>query len=91
MFVHTRQNVWNDLILRMSSHSYQIHNSEFDCVHEAAVVHTMTVVSAAALAYAEREKGVDGKSLLAALVLGVDVACHMSVASNASLSLSSSG
>jgi len=66
--------------------SYQIHNAEFDCVHEAAVVHTMTVVSAAALAYAERTGGVDGESLLAALVLGVDVACHVSVASNASLS-----
>ena len=66
--------------------SYQIHNSEFDCVHEAAVVHTMTVVSAAALAYAERTGTVDGRSLLAALVLGVDVACHISVASNAGLS-----
>lgn len=66
--------------------SYQIHNSEFDCVHEAAVVHTMTVITAATLAYAERAGDISGEELLASLVLGVDVACHLSVASNAGLS-----
>lgn len=65
--------------------AYQIHNSEFDCVHEAGVIHTMTVLSAATLAYAERVGGISGEQLLTALVLGVDVACHISVASNAPL------
>jgi aconitate decarboxylase len=65
--------------------SYQIHNSEFDCVHEAAVVHTMTVLTAAVLAYAEREGGISGKQLLVALVLGVDVACNLGVASRSPL------
>ena len=34
--------------------AYQMHNSEFDCVHEAAVVHAMTVPLAAAMAEADR-------------------------------------
>ena len=59
----------------------QIHNGEFDCVHEGAVVHTFTVPVAAALAWAEREGGVPGRDFLTALVLGVDVACHLGVAS----------
>ena len=59
---------------------YQIHNSEFDCVHEAAVVHCVTVPLAATMAVAERVRGVSGKTLIAAIALGVDVACHLSVA-----------
>jgi aconitate decarboxylase len=38
---------------------YQIHNSEYDCVHEAAVVHPMAVLLSAAMAHAERALGVD--------------------------------
>jgi aconitate decarboxylase len=34
--------------------AYQVHNAEFDCVHEAAVAHVMTVVLPVALAGAER-------------------------------------
>ena len=65
--------------------AYQIHNAEFDCVHEGAVVHTFTVPVAAALAWAEREGGVGGRELLTALALGVDVACHLGVASKSPL------
>ena len=64
---------------------YQIHNAEFDCVHEGAVVHTFTVPVAAALAWAEREGGVGGRDFLTALALGVDVACHLGVASKSQL------
>ncbi len=60
---------------------YQIHNSEFDCVHEAAVLHPMTVVLAATMAFAEREGDVSGRDLVTAMVLGVDIACHLGVAS----------
>ncbi len=60
--------------------AYQIHNAEFDCVHEGAVVHSMTVLLAAAMAVAERDKGATGKDLIMASILGVDVACHISVA-----------
>jgi 2-methylcitrate dehydratase PrpD len=65
--------------------AYQIHNSEFDCVHEAAVVHPLTVVLAAVLAVAERERGISGRRLISAVVLGVDVACHIAVASQSGL------
>jgi len=65
--------------------AYQIHNSEFDCVHEGAVVHAMTAVAPAALAHAERRGGVRGDQLLAALALGVDVACRVGAASRAPL------
>ncbi len=57
-----------------------IHNSEFDCVHEQAVVHAMTLPTAVALAWAEREGEVSGATLVDALTLGVDVACHLGVA-----------
>ncbi len=65
--------------------AYQMHNSEFDCVHEAAVVHAMTVPLAAAAADAERAGGIGGKDLLAAVVLGVDVAAHLGVAARSKL------
>ena len=65
--------------------AYQIHNGEFDCVHEGAVVHTFTVPVAAALAWAEREGGVGGRDFLTGLALGVDVACHLGVASKSPL------
>lgn len=65
--------------------AYQIHNSEFDCVHEAAVVHPMAVLLAAVMAHAERAGGVSGASLINAVTLGVDVACHIGVASRAPL------
>ena len=60
--------------------AYQAHNSEFDCVHEEAVVHAMTVVLPVAIAGAERMKGVGGKDLIAAVALGVDVAAGLGVA-----------
>ena len=64
--------------------AYQIHNAEFDCVHEGAVVHSMTVLLGAAMAVAEKQNrngsGISGRDLILAAVLGVDVACHISVA-----------
>ena len=65
--------------------AYQMHNSEFDCVHEGAVVHAMTVPLAAAMAEAERTGAVCGNTLVTAAVLGVDVAAHLGVASKAKL------
>ena len=67
------------------ANAYQCHNSEFDCVHEGAVVHAMTAVLAASLAHAERQGFVRGRELIAALALGVDVACHIGVGSRSPL------
>ena len=59
---------------------YLIHNSEYDCIHEKAVLHPMAVPFAALMAEAEARGGVDGRTLLRAVVLGVDVACHIGCA-----------
>ena len=65
--------------------AYQIHNSEFDCVHEAAVLHPMTVLLAAMMAFAEREGSVSGRDLILGSVLGVDIACNLGLGSTAPL------
>jgi aconitate decarboxylase len=65
--------------------AYQAHNSEFDCVHEEAVVHAMSVVLPVAMAGAERAKGVSGRDLITAVTLGVDVAAGLGVAASAGL------
>ena len=65
--------------------AYQLHNAEFDCIHEEAVVHVMAVVLPVAMAAAEREGKVSGKSLLEAVVLGVEVAAGLGVAAKSGL------
>jgi 2-methylcitrate dehydratase PrpD len=64
---------------------YQIHNSEYDCVHEAAVVHPMAVLLAATMGHAERARGVSGRDLLGAIALGVDVGVGIGLGSRAPL------
>ena len=64
---------------------FQVHNQEFDCVHEPAVVHAMTVPQACALAFAERAGGVAGRDLMRALALGVDVAAGLGAAARGGL------
>jgi aconitate decarboxylase len=54
--------------------AFHIHNQEFDCVHERAVVHPMAVILATLFAVAERKKNISGTAFLAALALAVDVA-----------------
>lgn len=65
--------------------AYQAHNCEFDCVHEGAVVHALSAVVPASIAVAEREGGFSGRDLMTAVVLGVDVACHLGVAATTGL------
>jgi 2-methylcitrate dehydratase PrpD len=65
--------------------AYQAHNSEFDCVHEEAVVHAMTVVLPVAFAGAERLKGVSGQELITAATVGVDLAAGLGVAADSGL------
>jgi 2-methylcitrate dehydratase PrpD len=65
--------------------AYQVHNSEYDCVHEGAVVHAMTVMLPVAFAGAERRRGVSGRNLIAAVALGVDVAAGLGVAATTGL------
>lgn len=60
---------------------WQIHNQEFDCVHEGAVVHPMATILSAVVAWCERRGGVDGAALITALALAVDVATVLGLAS----------
>jgi len=63
--------------------AWQIHNQEFDCLHEGAVVHVMAVVMPAALAAAATRGPVDGETLITAIAVGVDVAAGLGLASRA--------
>ncbi len=65
--------------------AYQAHCQEFDCVHEGAVAHVMTIVLPVVLAVSERLGGVSGKRLLEAAILGVDVASALGVAAQSGL------
>ena len=53
---------------------WQIHNQEWDCVHEPAVVHPMAVVLATLVAFAEERGGMDGRRLITGVSVAVDVA-----------------
>ena len=53
------------------ANAYMVHNSEFDCIHEDAVVHPMAVTLPALMATAERKGGVSGADFLTALTIGV--------------------
>lgn len=65
--------------------TFQMHCLEFDAVHEPAVAHVMTAVSAAALAEAERGVVVDGERFTTALAVGVEVAATLGLAADAPL------
>ncbi|MGV8959818.1 MAG: MmgE/PrpD family protein [Stenotrophomonas sp.] len=67
---------------------YQIHSQEFDCVHMPAVVHPMAVIQSALFAAAEQrsnEQGVavDGRALITALNVAVDVATLIGISGRA--------
>ena len=59
--------------------AYQIHGQEFDCVHEAAVVHPMAAVLPVLLGWVEREGEVSGARLLRAVVVAVDVGGNIGI------------
>lgn len=64
---------------------FQVHCQEYDCVCEPAVLHPMATLLPAALAFAERQGGITGGDLLAAVVLGVDVSAGLGIASTQGL------
>jgi 2-methylcitrate dehydratase PrpD len=53
---------------------FAIHCLEWDAVHESAVVHALSTVTAALLAASDRMGGSDPEAFLTALVVGVDIA-----------------
>lgn len=62
---------------------WQMHNQEFDCLHEGAVVHALASVLPSALAAAERRGGIDGRALITAVAVGADIAAGLGLASRA--------
>ena len=64
---------------------YRIHCLEWDAVHEPAVVHAMSVVTAALGAAIDRRGGCDAEQALAALAVGVDIACGLGLAADSPL------
>ena len=53
---------------------------ELDDVHEKALVHATATVVPVALAVAEQAGPVDGREFLASVVMGIDLACRLSMA-----------
>ena len=64
---------------------FQVHCQEYDCVSEPAVLHPMATLLPATLAFAERQGGINGEALLAAVALGVDVSAGLGIASTQGL------
>lgn len=65
-------------------HAFMAHAQEFDCVHEAAVLHPFTVVVPVLLAEAERSD-MTGAEYIAACTAGVDVAAGLGVAATSQI------
>jgi 2-methylcitrate dehydratase PrpD len=65
--------------------AFQIHGQEFDCVHEPAVLHPMATLTAALRAEAERSGPYTGAAFIAAVVVGVDIAVALGLASTSPL------
>jgi aconitate decarboxylase len=81
--------LWGDGALLPASqaafmNAFQAHALEFDAIHEAAVVHAMTPTVSAAMAEAEKQsrqgKPVSGARFMAAVILGLDLACTIGAA-----------
>ena len=69
--------------------AHQLHTLEFDAIHEPAVVHPLTVVVPAVIAWMQRAQSSGrvfaGADLLTAIVVGVDVAAGLGRASTSAL------
>jgi aconitate decarboxylase len=65
--------------------AFQVHCQEYDCVHEAAVLHPMATALPAALAYAERAGDITGRDLMTAVAVGVDIASGLGIASKSAM------
>ena len=59
---------------------FAIHCLEWDAVHEGAVVHALSVVTAAVLAASDRKGGSDPEAFLTAVAVGVDIASGLGIA-----------
>jgi 2-methylcitrate dehydratase PrpD len=66
--------------------AFQIHCLEWDAVHEGAVVHALSVVTAALQAVIDRRGSCDSEEALTSLAVGVDIASGLGIAADSALS-----
>jgi 2-methylcitrate dehydratase PrpD len=64
---------------------FAVHCLEWDAVHEPAVVHCVSSVTAGLLAAIDRKGGVDAEAALTALAVGIDVASGLGLAAETGL------
>lgn len=64
---------------------YRVHCLEWDAVHEPAVVHAMSVVTAAVGAAIDRRGGFDRDEALVALSIGVDIASGLGLCADSAM------
>lgn len=62
---------------------FAIHCLEWDAVHEGAVVHALSAVTAAVMAQAHDRGGIGEENVLAAVAVGVDIASGLGLAATA--------
>lgn len=65
--------------------AFQIHCLEWDAVHEPAVVHALSTVTASVMAAIDRRGGCDPEEALAALSVGVDIASGLGISATTPL------
>jgi 2-methylcitrate dehydratase PrpD len=65
--------------------AFHIHCLEWDAVHEPAVVHALSVVTAAVMAVCDRRGGVSPRAAAQALAIGVDIASGLGLAATTGL------
>ncbi len=65
--------------------AFQIHAQEFDCVHEAAVLHPMATLLGAVLGEAGGGRQLSGPDILTAIVAGCDVSIGLGLAATTPL------
>lgn len=70
---------------------FNAHNSACACSHEETGLQPMSVILPVAMAYADREGRVGGQQFVAAVTLGVDIACLLGLSVNGGERLRSSG
>ncbi|WP_176593921.1 MmgE/PrpD family protein [Sphingobium sp. EM0848] len=65
--------------------AFQIHCLEWDAVHEPAVVHALSTVTASVMAAIDRRGGCDPDEALTALAIGVDIASGLGLSADTPL------
>ncbi len=65
--------------------AFQIHCLEWDAVHEPAVVHALSTVTATLLAVIDRRGGCDPEEALTALAIGVDIASGLGLSADSAM------